>query len=294
MAPTQPDMGQRSPVIEGENHLTILPAELLTNIVERLPVREICRLRSLSRHMRDFIDTSQEQLTRDPTVYHRARIKAEYKLLIDLSDCEIIDALKRYDSHYGLKGDTTTFPLTWFLPFKLRAMSLTFYLSWVRSHGFPSSDRYRDAGTLMQVYFFFSQNEYLSRHSTALSSAWNLIIDPWCFGFTGLGDFMAKFTQGVFTKNDVPYASVPPYFLTERKIASAVFGGRPVTRKGHCDHLEASKLQLLLNIPELQYERGAVAYCSMSGSALYLVDDADQGPLATLKQAAIIEEIFIW
>ena len=82
--------------------------------------------------------------------------------------------------------------------------------------------------------------------------------------------------------------------MTERKIASANFGHRPLTRKGHFDHLGASKLQLLLNVPELQYERGAVAYCSMSGDALHLVDEADQGPSATLKQAAIIEEIFIW
>ena len=157
-----------------------------------------------------------------------------------------------------------------------------------------SHRRIVDAGHCIQVYSCLSQIEDLSRHTKSFTNVWTGPIHPWCFGFTGFEEFAAKFTQVVSTKIDVAYANVPPYFLTERKITSAAVGGRSITRKGHCDHSEAYKLQLLLNLPELQYEKGAVAYCSMSGDALHLVDEADQGPSATLKQAAIIEEIFIW
>jgi len=102
MTSAKADMNRRSPVAEGEDHLTALPTELLAIITEQLPVREMCRLRSLSRHFRDFIDTNQGLLTRDLINCHRARINRDYKLLTDLSDCDVVDALRRYDSHYGL------------------------------------------------------------------------------------------------------------------------------------------------------------------------------------------------
>lgn len=125
MISAQADMDRRAPATEGKDHLAALPAELLVNIVEQLPVREICRLRSLSRHFRDFVDTNQNASTRDLVSYHRARINREYRLLTDLSGRDIIDTLRRYVSHYGFYSDPESCSSFYLRAFKYAAMTFT-------------------------------------------------------------------------------------------------------------------------------------------------------------------------
>lgn len=59
MASTQAYMHRRTPISEAEDHFTVLPAELLVIIAEQLPIREICRLRSVNRRLRNFVDANQ-------------------------------------------------------------------------------------------------------------------------------------------------------------------------------------------------------------------------------------------
>jgi hypothetical protein len=291
MNSTQANMMSSSPKAESEDHLTALPAELLVNIVEQLPVREICRLRSLSRHVRDFIDTNQGRLTQGLISYHRTRINFEYTYLTDLSDCDIIDALRRYDSHHGLDPETdAAFPHH---SFKQSAMTLTMNHNWLRSHRLPSTVQHERAGHWLQMsYFMISADD--SECRKFLKSLWDTTPHPRSFGFTEGDSFVAKFMELLSTRDGVAHGTVPPYFLTERKVAPIYSCPAAKTREGHCDYGKTSKLLLLLRLPDLQQDEGTLAYCSMSGNAVHLVDEVDQGPSTVLKQAAIIEEIFIW
>jgi hypothetical protein len=83
--------------------LTTLPNELLIHITELLPVREICRLRGLNRHLRSFIDTNEHLLVKGVIKYHRDRIHTEHRLLTDPSGCDTFDIVRRFHSHYGLR-----------------------------------------------------------------------------------------------------------------------------------------------------------------------------------------------
>lgn len=58
MTSAQAAMEIRSQMADGEDQLTALRAELLVDIFEQLPVREICRLRSVNHHFRDFVDST--------------------------------------------------------------------------------------------------------------------------------------------------------------------------------------------------------------------------------------------
>lgn len=279
-------------MVEGEDHLTALPAELLVNVVEQLPVREICRLRSLSRHVRDFVDTNQGRLTQGLISCHRTRINDEYKLLTDLSHCDIIDALRRYDSHHGLDPETDA-PCPHH-SFKQSAMTLTLNHNWLRSHRLPSTVQHKRAGHWLQMSYFLISADDSAKCRNFLTSVWDTTDHPRSFGFTEGDSFVAKFMELLATRGGVAHGTVPPYFLTERKVTPIYSCPSAKTREGHCDYGKTSKLLLLLRLPDLRQDEGTLAYCSMSGNAMNLVDEVNQGPSTVLKQAAVIEDIFIW
>jgi hypothetical protein len=292
MASAHPDKNQHSPMSEGDDYLTALPNELLGGVVEQLSIREIGRLHSVNRHFREFVDTNQGKLTQGLISYHRTRINEEYKLFTDLSECDFVDALRRYDSHYSLVCQPEPLSRD---PFKHAAIALSLQLNWVSSR--PSLSMHRDINTAnwLQVYYLQSQLKDIPARRAFLSGVWTYGGQAWRLGFVEDCDtFVAKLTEVSSVETRSSYTIVPPYFLTERKVASVHHNGPAKTRKGHCDHQEASKLQLLLDLPALENARGSLAYCSMSGDALNLVDEADKGPSATLKQAAIMEGIFVW
>lgn len=162
MTSTQAAMEFHSPMVEGEDHLTALPAELLVDIVEQLPVREMCRLRSVSRQLRDFVDANQGLLTQDHIDYHQARIHDEYKLLTDLSGCDIVDALRRYDNHYGIVRDGPDMSVV----HKYEAVSPTFNFSWMTSHHLPATGTYRASDTWRQIYSLMSCSQRAEDRTT--------------------------------------------------------------------------------------------------------------------------------
>jgi hypothetical protein len=274
---------------EGKDHLSALPNELLASVVEQLPVQEICRLRSISRHFRDFVDTNQGHLTRDLVTHHHARINDEYKLLTDLSDCDIVDALRRYDSHYGFAVDGR---ITRSCVFKFESVPATLGLNWIRSRRFPAADQddFYEAGHWIQAYSDLSSQMGLEPRNDNLSEARVGTSHMWLSGSNGFNALRTKLAEVTSTRIDAAYSVVPFYFLTKRK----VFRHDEKTRKGLCKHPEMSKLERLLGLPELDHIECPLAYCSMAESTAQLVRKVDQGPSTRLKEAAIIEKIFIW
>lgn len=281
----------RSPVTEGEDHLTALPAELLADIVEQLSIREICRLRSLSCHFRDFVDTNEGLLTQDHISYHQARIRDEYKLLTDLSDCDIVDALRRYDSHYGFVRDGLDISTL----IKSETVYPTFDFNWMRSHQFPAAGTHHASDTWMSIYSLVSVTEKTKKHAQVQSIAVGLCIRNhlWSPNFTDAEAFMAKLTQVTSTRVDVAYGAIPSNFITRRKLDVRYIGSSE-TREGLANLQEETELEQLLGLPDLDSTDGCLAYCSSSGQTASLIRELKQGRSARLKQAAMIEEIFIW
>lgn len=284
-------MDIRSPVAEGEDHLTALPAELLADIVELLPVREICRLRSLSCHFRDFVDTNQGLLTQDHISYHQARIHGEYKLLTDLSDCDIVDALRRYDSHYDFVGHS---PYTSAVR-NSEAVSPTFNYNWMKAHHHAAAGTHRASVEWMRIYFLMSVAEHIKQHAQVQRMAVDMCLRDhvWSPGFRNAEAFIAKLTQVTSTRVDVAHVVMPSNFITRRKLDTKYMGSSQ-TRERLGNPQEETELEQLLGLPDLDPTDGWLAYCSSSGKTASLVREMEQGRSARLKQAAIIEEIFIW
>ncbi|GAB7322667.1 hypothetical protein MBLNU13_g03572t2 [Cladosporium sp. NU13] len=292
MTSAQTDMKRRSALAEGEDRLTALPTELLASIVEQLPVREMCRLRSLSRHFRNFIDTNQGLLTQNLVSHHRARINREYKLLTDLSDSDIVDALRRYDSHYDVVIDDQVIVsgLT-----KIETVSSTLYFNWIRSHHFPAAASNHTSSAWVQIYSIMIFPELAPRHTVHLSVAVGVCFrnHVWSPGFTNAAACKAKLKQVTSTRVDAAYADVKFQFITQRK-AGTTQNGTFTIHEGIIDPQKRSKLEQLLGLPDLESTEGSLAYCVSSGKRTSLVLKMDQGPSTKLKQAAIIEELFIW
>lgn len=281
----------RSPMAEGEDHLTALPAELLAEIVELLPVQEICRLRSLSCHFRDFVDTNQGLLTQDHISYHKARIHDEYKLLTDLSGCDFVDALRRYDSHYGCVRDGPD--ISAFRKFE--AVSSTLNFNWMKSHHLAAAGTHRASDTWMIGYSLMSVAKGAENHTQLQRTALGKCLqnNVWSPSFTDAEAFVAKLTQVTSTRVDAAYVAIPSNFITQRKPGTR-YVGLFQTREGLASRREKLELEQLLGLPDLDSTDGLLAYCSRSGKTASLVREMEQGRSARLKQAAIIEEIFIW
>lgn len=282
----------RSPMAEGEDHLTVLPAELHVNIVEQLPVREMSHLRSLSPQFRDFIDTNQGLLTQNLVSHHRARINREFKLLTDLSDCDIVDALRRYDSHYGLVLDGKI-SMSCFR--KVEAVSMTLDFHWIKSHRFLADSRSRPSPAWMQTYSTMSEPDITEEHIWQLG----LVVDGcfhnriWSHGFMDAEALQAKLTEVASTRVAATYAAIPSNFIT-RRMAGTMREEPFSFHQGLANDRETSELAQLLGLADLDSTEGSLAYCLRSGKTASLVHEMAQGRSSKLKQAAIIEEIFIW
>ncbi|OQO06754.1 hypothetical protein B0A48_08542 [Cryoendolithus antarcticus] len=91
------------------DRLTSLPAELLTKVLESLPVRETSRLRIISSEFRDFIDRSEEALARMIADCHSQRISNRLSWLIRIKDVSLLNILHHYSSYYGNMAFVTRF-----------------------------------------------------------------------------------------------------------------------------------------------------------------------------------------
>ena len=277
---------------ESKDRLTALPPELLAGVVEQLPVREICRLRSLSRHLRDFVDTNQGLLTQNVFSRHRDRIHREYKLLTDLSDCDIVDALRRYDSHYGLVIDDRV-TMSGFS--KLETVPSTLYFNWIKSHHYPAAAGDYTSRQWVQIYSLMSLPELTRRRTIHLDVSIDVCFSShvWSRGFADARACEAKLKQVTSTRLDAAYAAVTLHFITQRK-AGTMQNSRFTVHEGIVDPQKQSELEQMLGLPDLNSTKGWLAYCLSSGKRASLVLGMDQGPSTMLKQAAVVEDIFIW
>jgi hypothetical protein len=132
------------------------------------------------------------------------------------------------------------------------------------------------------------------RRDRILAHVWTFAEPALTAGSAESEAFVAMFTELVSTQADVSYEAVPPFFLTKRKVYGHYGSGRLETYEGHFDDGETSKLQLLLALPDLLLGDGTLAYCSMFGDTINLVDGLDQGPSTTLKRAAVLQDTFVW
>ena len=115
----------------------------------------------------------------------------------------------------------------------------------------------------------------------------------WSHGFTDTEAFKAKVIQVTSTKIDPAYAAVPSDFVTQRTVA-ARHSWQSKTHPGVSNHWDNLKLEQLFGLPDLESKEGSVAYCISSGEIADLLREVQQGRTTRLKQAMIIEDLFIW
>jgi len=318
---SEPGLDRRSPTPEGEDRLTGLPTELLLGIFSQLSVREMCRLRSLSRRFRDLIDTNQGALTQSIISHQRARINNEYNLLTDLADCDIIDALRRYDSHYGLAAElgdvmpsfrkrdavTPAQCFNWFQSHHLPAAEdhhgSTLYLNWFQSHHLPAAVDQHETSTWARIYssLYFSEAPQKSiEHRLAEGAQLHYRIRKISHRLTGSDKLtgpdalMAELKQSRSSATvDTVYAAFPYRFITKRKMAVKYIGPLEA-QKSLSRYWEESELQQLLGLPDLKSKKGSLAYCTSSKKTAGLVRKAKEGTFTALEQAVIIGDIFIF
>lgn len=301
----------------GEDHLTTLLPELLTQIVKTLPVREICRLRAQNHRLRDFIDVNQQALVKDAVDFHRARLRRECDALVSVpGEIDWLDAVLAYTRVFGPRHDAP------------------------RGAQFPMIDKdvytAKDSGALIPVLktdpilhtqlmrtaygvaFGFEQLASPSpQHSSSEVGSASVAADA-------LESTLERATKNItrFLKDkdgvepsaeDIaivkeklksfaphrhtgpgPYSDEPRYPVTAKLGFQATLFGK-IRMPACCEPQHASIMQHQLGLPKLE-DDGGVAYCAMSRFAVDLVDELSQEPAPTLKLklAAIIAELYIW
>lgn len=226
MAPTHSHTETHSPLAEGEDHLTALPNELLANVIKRLLVREIARFRSVSRHSRNFVDTNQKQLTQGLITEHHARITGEYKLLTDLSDGNIVDALRRYDAHYSFCRDLAEANArnlhTIRGMHKLDAIAMALCQNWARSSPhLVVPEKGRSAAIMWVTYYSDLSFRNHQAREACLGSIDGMMarlpaLSVSAAGSTDVDTLRASLRCTITAETRVPYAVIPTSFLIPR------------------------------------------------------------------------------
>jgi hypothetical protein len=276
--------------------LTTLPNELLIHITELLPVREICRLRGLNRHLQSFIDTNEHLVVKDVIKYHRDRIHTEHRLLTDLSGCDTFDTLRRFYFHYGLrwlhmadqnpvltKAVETYIPRPWVdAPDVLR----TFFgllEAEVKDHDIPCSNL-AIMGTPTHHLLKEVEVKCVMRFDAFFYRAQQGLPDPILLDLLELGKKLlcTPPERYLFT------ADSPMHVLTKR-----VVGG-----EGRCRgiyNFERALFHTLLGLPVLD-EDNRLAFVSRIKvrPRTSLLDRIASGPSPMLRQADFLQDILIW
>ncbi|KAK5124662.1 hypothetical protein LTR85_001375 [Meristemomyces frigidus] len=271
-----------------ECSLTNLPAELLHATLVLLPARTLYRTRRISKLFKDYVDDNEEALLKFTTAYNRNRLAKRGKLL---SSTTFIEALKCHYAYYGLLGDS--------------AFLLPVYGTFARNcaeNGAGIVDRVQGVSFGNMIYRFLAR-ETMADENTAKATASNMMrkmrvaltVGTQCDPVT-----LAELIEAVDGLSDVQSARYtekfgePKHFLTSRRRgAFAVL----YNVKGAYDRLPA-----VLGIPsfvdeEEERKSGDLAYCAKSKAAWCIAADAEKQGLTTLplfKQAALLEEMFVW
>lgn len=256
--------------------LTTLPNELLVHITELLPVREICRLRGQNRHLQSFIDTNEHLLVKDVIKHHRNRVHTEHRLLTDLADCDIFDALQRYYSHYG----------------DVRVPASALKIRWNKSKGV---DQLVSTPSFMYVFAKFQTAETPKRRHhwrQRLQRARLELVAP-TLDQPGLEALFKKLLLEPVAGH-VAYPKMPLVFHTTRIITPApwlAFEADDIPGGGH--DAQDALFHKILGLPLLDSGR-SLAFCSDDVRTVVALDMIASGPSTMLQKADILQNIYIW
>jgi len=278
---TAPDDGQ----YPEEDLLTTLPNELLAHIIKLPPVREICRLRGQNRHVRSFIDANQRLLVKDVIKHHRDRIRAEHRLLTDLADCDIFDAMQRYYSHYGHVGHPTVNSI------KSRAAASTLKIKWNES---KSIDELMSTPGLLYCFSKFQRAKTPKRRirwRRKLQGPRIELIPP-VLEQSGL-EALRKKLQSEPAARHPAYPDVPSVFHTTRFVLRAPWiTPEPEEIPGVHD-VQDALFHKVLDLPLLDSDC-SLAFCSHNVRTPVALQMIASGLSTVLQEADVLEDIYIW
>lgn len=302
----------------GEDHLTTLLPELLTQIVKTLPVRQVCRLRAQNRRLRDFIDMNQQALVKDTVDFHRARLRRECDALVSApGEVDWLDAVLAYARVFGPRYDAPrgahsplidldvytakdSGALTLVLKADPNLHTQVMRTAYMVASGFeqiasPSSQHSSsDVGDSASVAAdaLESTLERATKYVTRLLKDANGV-EPSAEDISIVKEKLKSFAPHCHT-GPGPYSDEPRYPVTARFGFQATKFEK-IRIPACCELQHASIMQHQLGLPKLE-DDGRVAYCAMSRFAVDLVNDLSEEPAPTLKLrlAAIIAELYIW
>lgn len=264
--------GQDLNTHKDKDFLTALPNELLVQIAERLPVREICRLRGQNRHLRNIVDTNEHLLVNEVVKHHRGRIQAEHRLLTDLADCDLFDALQRYYSHYGAI-DGLDIPGA-----DNPAHALT--VKWNTIKGTSGMLAPSTLVIFSRLQSADNQNDrvfWRSKWMVEAASSLNLQSDL---------DALRKKLESASVASCAAYAEPPLVFHTTR-----CYGTRHAIPGGY--DAQDPMFHEGLGLPLLDAD-DCLAYCSDNVRAIFSLQRIALSGLTVLQKADILENLYIW
>lgn len=305
-----------STLTQGKDHLTALPNELLVNIVEQLPPREICLLRVQNRHMRTFVDENEGALTREALSVHHDRILQEYKLLTDFTGLDFIGVLMRYYRYYGaMRNEYASFdlpPLAEWGPnrypmnFTSDAVRNTLFICWNKHlRADLSSSRLANSPIIdsSRAERFLETFSAIGEQHNALDQKKRVAV------LLYLHDFLSGQPQASDAEVQILHQRLLPCFQSDG--GDAVIPAHtgppqcPLTRRSTgqwCYPGDESKgvrdtnITCILSacgLPELGPD-ASLAYCTDSYRTVKLIEKINQGTHFQLKQAAVLEGIYLW
>lgn len=264
--------------------LTSFPNELLHAILLHLPVRELYQMRRVSKLFRDYMDENQQALLRSTIAYNRTRIITRLETFTPRSSS--LTTLKHCFSCYGFPADPKVcFNAYWGVLVRWRDVSMSlrvhkdelgwFFLVNLRNICW---DRY------CEIFEGTSRGPMVGTESIVAGLIQAAHRDVEC-GRELLQ--CLKSIDSLHSPRHTEKRGVPKYSVTSRKMSQG-FGLGGVDIEGTCESLDQ-----LLGIPPID----DLAYCAKSKATWSIAAEADekgQTSLPLFKQAALLEEIFIW
>ena len=234
-------------------------------------------MRGQNRHMRNFIDGNQHLLVKDIIACHCNRIHTEHKLLTDLADCDIIDVLHRYCSHYGEFEQIGTL--------KREAVGAALGGNWNRV-----KDTRLSTGRLLFSFCILRRIPSPYRRPLRLPYKEIASATHQPLSQKDQDAFREKFESTSWADHDVAYPERPSIFLTTQ----ALYKCRPDDRiLGHRDARDPV-FHEVLGLPLLDADN-SLAFCSHRFETMVvLMDEIVPGSLTVLQRAGGLEDIYVW
>ncbi|KAK6434051.1 hypothetical protein LTR95_009767 [Oleoguttula sp. CCFEE 5521] len=297
--PITPRHGVRALAVPstGPDRLTDLPPELLLDVLTFLPIRRIIQLRQVSRCFMRIIDGSEASLTRHGISYNRGPLNFRIKWLTDFQGLDLLDIVERYQAYYGPIDDM----------FDQKASSVLRQSLCEAARGYATVNVV--AGRIRRQWEVVDFAMVLAARRADPACRWR----PWkcANGATDirlayLKEYLQRSTFEVQAgerlelqvRDKEPFGGrgytvingLPKHFLTWRK--SLYLLQLPDT----FDHCALEMFCDIFDLPPV--EECKLSYCIKTKEMAQLVRDAtarERDLAASLfRQAAVLEELFIW